>query len=229
MKYKYKFDEIVFKDGDKFLIIVMDEEKYRMIAQFLMSDVQGQDPQYIFTAIDNVLSGKSEFEQLIGNVCCVDINRENTQIYDNLAEDRKGEWCEIETKELRKLVETWSNEIKQFNDVQRTQSMSIYLSVTQKLKNFLYKLYSKFEKLFNLRKNNNLVNFKSRKKIFRCTFFPKHWSPQQVVDAINEAFENKQLVDGSKNTFRGQASDGLKIEMYLDRATGKIVSAFPRL
>ena len=166
MKYKYKFDEIVFNDGDKFLIIVMNEDKYRMIAQFLMSDVQGQDPQYVFTAIDNVLSGKSKFEQLIGNVCCVDIHREKTQIYDNLTEDRKGDWCEIETDELKKLVEIWSNELKRFNKAQCIKSTSNYLMVTQKLKTF-------FKKIFNLyrKKKTNLVNFKHPKKIFRCTFF----------------------------------------------------------
>jgi hypothetical protein len=48
------------------------------------------------------------------------------------------------------------------------------------------------------------------------TFFPKDWSPQKVVDSINEAFENKQFVEGTKNKFRGLTADGLKIEMYID-------------
>jgi hypothetical protein len=116
MKYRYKFNKIVFDDGDKFLIIVMDDEKYRMIAQFLMSDIQGQDPQYVFDAIDNVTSGKSNYKELNGNVCGVEIHKEKTQIYDNLAEDGMGDWCEIETKELRKLVEIWHNELKKFNE-----------------------------------------------------------------------------------------------------------------
>ena len=114
MKYKYKLKTFTYHDGDKDLIIVMEEEKYRLVAQFLMSDVQGQDPQYVFESIDNVLSGKSEYEELNGNACGVEIHKEKTQIYDNLAEDGKGDWCEIETKELRKLVEIWHNELKRF-------------------------------------------------------------------------------------------------------------------
>ena len=44
MKYKYKFKKFIYLSGDEDLIIVMDEEKYKMIAQFLMSDVQSPDP-----------------------------------------------------------------------------------------------------------------------------------------------------------------------------------------
>ena len=112
MKYKYKIKKFVYLSVDEDLIIVMDEEKYRMVAQFLMSDIQGQDPQYVFEAIDNVLSGKSEHEALNGNVCGVVIHKEKTQIHDNLAKDGMGDWCEIETKELRELVKIWCNELK---------------------------------------------------------------------------------------------------------------------
>ncbi len=93
MKYKYEIKKFTYHNGTDDLIIVMDEEKYRMVAQFLMSDIQGQDPQYVFEAIDKVLSGKSEYEELNGNVCGVEIHREKTQIYDNLAQDGKGDWC----------------------------------------------------------------------------------------------------------------------------------------
>lgn len=109
MKYQYKISRLIYNDGDADLIIVM-EEKYRLVAQFLMSDIQGQDPQYVFQAIDNVLNG---------NVCGVEIHRDKTQIYDNLAEDGKGDWCEIETKELRKLVEIWFNELQKFKELNR--------------------------------------------------------------------------------------------------------------
>lgn len=114
MKYKYKFDEIVFKSGNKIRIIIMEEEKHRMIAQFLMSDIQGGDAEYVFLAIDNVLDQKIPYKLLNGNICGVEIHKEKTQIYDNLTEDGKEDWCEIETIELRKLVEVWVNEIKQF-------------------------------------------------------------------------------------------------------------------
>ena len=55
------------------------------------------------------------------------------------------------------------------------------------------------------------------------TFFPRHWSPQQVVNAINHAYENRQLISG--NLYSG-SSDGIKIVMRIN-ANGKIATAFP--
>lgn len=113
MKYKYKFSEIVFKSGNRKLIIIM-EEKYQMAAQFLMSDIQGSDPTYVFEIIDKVLNGENDCEELNGNVCGVKIHKDKTQIYDNLAEDGMGNWCEIETKDLRELVGIWCKEVEKF-------------------------------------------------------------------------------------------------------------------
>lgn len=115
MKYKYEFDEMIFKSGNKKRIIIM-EEKYQLVAQFLMSDIQGSDPSYVYQAIDKVLNAESEYEELNGNVCGVEIHKDMTQIYDNLADDGIGNWCEIETKELRELVEIWCKELKRFKE-----------------------------------------------------------------------------------------------------------------
>ena len=60
------------------------------------------------------------------------------------------------------------------------------------------------------------------------TFFPKHWTPQEVVDAINEAFNNKVFVQNTRNTFRGETSCGMQIEMFIDNKTNKIISAYPK-
>ncbi len=56
--------------------------------------------------------------------------------------------------------------------------------------------------------------------------FPKSWTPQQVVDSINETFSNKVFLNG--NTYEGTLANGMKIQMYIDSA-GKIISAFPKL
>lgn len=58
----------------------------------------------------------------------------------------------------------------------------------------------------------------------KSTFFPDHWDTQQVVDAINEAHDNKVFITG--NTYEGLTADGMVIRMYLDH-DGKIISAFP--
>ena len=51
--------------------------------------------------------------------------------------------------------------------------------------------------------------------------------PQEVIDAINEAYDNRVFIEGTRNTYIGYAKNGLEIEMYID-AKGKIISAFPK-
>ena len=59
----------------------------------------------------------------------------------------------------------------------------------------------------------------------KSSFFPLDWDPQQVVDAINEAYEEKVFKTG--NTYYGYSKEGVKINMYIDESTDKIISAFP--
>ena len=59
------------------------------------------------------------------------------------------------------------------------------------------------------------------------TFFPKNMSPQQVVDAINEAYANREFIQGTKNTYKGKSRSGMEIMMFIDK-NGKIISAFPK-
>lgn len=58
------------------------------------------------------------------------------------------------------------------------------------------------------------------------SFFPLHWNTQEVVDAINEAYDNREYVTG--NTYEGITEEGVIIHMYLDNQD-KIISAFPVL
>ncbi|MBO1003635.1 EndoU domain-containing protein [Pseudogracilibacillus auburnensis] len=58
----------------------------------------------------------------------------------------------------------------------------------------------------------------------KSTFFPKDWDTQQVVDAINEAYESKEFISG--NTYEGLTKEGMVIRMYVDEQE-KIISAFP--
>ncbi len=71
---------------------------------------------YVIESIDKVLNGESDYEELNGNVCDVEIHIDKTQIFDNLAEDRMGNWCEIETIELRELVKIWCEKLRQFKE-----------------------------------------------------------------------------------------------------------------
>lgn len=62
-------------------------------------------------------------------------------------------------------------------------------------------------------------------KSVKSTMFPKEWTPQNVVDAIQEAYKNKTLKKG--NTYEATLSSGMKIEMFIDKK-GKIISAYPK-
>ena len=59
------------------------------------------------------------------------------------------------------------------------------------------------------------------------TFFPRAWSPQKIVDSINQAYENRTFEEGSRNTYTGINSNGVTITMFINR-NGKIISAFPK-
>ena len=58
------------------------------------------------------------------------------------------------------------------------------------------------------------------------TFFPSTMSPQEVVDAISEAYESRELLSG--NLYAGLTGDGMEIDMALTN-DGKIITAYPVL
>ncbi|MDZ4991908.1 hypothetical protein GNF80_02840 [Clostridium perfringens] len=59
----------------------------------------------------------------------------------------------------------------------------------------------------------------------KSSFFPTNMIPQQIVNAINEAYENREQ-HFIRNMMKGKTSYGFEIGMYLDR-NGKISTAFP--
>ena len=56
------------------------------------------------------------------------------------------------------------------------------------------------------------------------TFFPIYMTPQDVVDAINQAYENAERI--GDNLYAGITDDGIEIDMYLT-GKGKITTAYP--
>lgn len=58
------------------------------------------------------------------------------------------------------------------------------------------------------------------------TFFPKHWSEEQVEKAILEAYENRQLERVNPERYQATLSSGVRIEMQLDK-DGSIITAYP--
>ena len=58
----------------------------------------------------------------------------------------------------------------------------------------------------------------------KSTFFPADMSPQQVIDAVNQAYANREHTKG--NRYEGTSENGIPIGMFLD-SEGRIISAFP--
>lgn len=68
------------------------------------------------------------------------------------------------------------------------------------------------------------ITIEGKEKNAFSSFFPKNWTMQQIVDAINEAYENKKLESG--NIYNGKTKSGITVQMYLTE-NNKIISAFP--
>ncbi len=56
------------------------------------------------------------------------------------------------------------------------------------------------------------------------TFYPEDMSPQEVVDAINEAYEAREVLN--ENLYAGITDDGIEIDMALTD-DDKIITAYP--
>ena len=58
------------------------------------------------------------------------------------------------------------------------------------------------------------------------TFFPDAMTPQEVIDAINEAYGNRVMLYEKNEVYVGFAANGMEVIMFIGKG-GKIISAFP--
>ena len=63
----------------------------------------------------------------------------------------------------------------------------------------------------------------------KSTFFPESMTPQEVINSINEAYAGKVILSksGGNTLYSGVSRNGMKIKMWVNDASGKIVSAYP--
>ena len=108
----YKIEKYTLKNGIEDIGIIFDDN-HHLLTTFMECDVRPFE-DWVKEAFDKVLEGKSEYEEVNGNVCCAEINSNTTKIYDNLAEDAMGDWCELDTKELRYIIEEWCDRVRKF-------------------------------------------------------------------------------------------------------------------
>lgn len=86
------------------------------LVSFLYSDVTPFE-DWIKAEFDRVISGESEYEEVNGNVCSAEIGPVTTKLYDNLIEDDEEYYnscCEVDTNELRCLIDEWCEKVRNF-------------------------------------------------------------------------------------------------------------------
>lgn len=119
----YKLRIVKLYNGEEFLTIDFENEKYEMLSTFLDSEVT-QFEEWIKENFDMVIEGKERKREIAGNVCGVEITLQKTMIYDMLAEDGMGNWCEVDTKELRQLIDEWCEKVREFKAKKKIENQS---------------------------------------------------------------------------------------------------------
>jgi hypothetical protein len=113
---KYQYEMVVLQVGPHQIPRIRVPDEIEMVGIFLGSDVQDREGMgnFFLEAIENVLSGKEEYDVVSGNVCGLEIRKDCTRVIDNLADDGIGNACLIETEELKKLIEVWLDHLDKF-------------------------------------------------------------------------------------------------------------------
>ncbi|HWR06733.1 hypothetical protein [Sporomusa sp.] len=115
MKYSYKLRQVDLAHSRKTLAIDLPAE-IAVVEILLLSDIDRGSKKWYFEAIDKVLSGESGYQEISGNVCCLEIRKDKTKVIDLLAVEDSDNACEIETNELRELIEVWVDAKSKFDE-----------------------------------------------------------------------------------------------------------------
>ncbi len=93
------------------------EEPIKLIETFLFADIEDGTGSYdwVMEKIKLVLSMESEFEEICGNICCIEIKKKMTKVIDTLNPDESNNNCQIETLELKELIDIWVTEYKKYS------------------------------------------------------------------------------------------------------------------
>ena len=111
-----KYVEYELAIGKKDICIVCNCKNAETLNTFLCSDVRPFEV-WIKSDFDKVLSGEIISKEISGIVCCAEINFKNTKIYNMLIEDDDEYYetcCEVDTKELRQLIDEWCDKVREF-------------------------------------------------------------------------------------------------------------------
>ncbi|MGE7875244.1 hypothetical protein [Bacillus paramycoides] len=102
MKYIYK----VIKNKDLDSLKIELPKELEIVAIFLENDIQGIPVKWWLQKIDEVLNNLKEYNEFQGNLCAVQVKKEETLLVD-LYSIHDPNICKIKTTELRNLIEVW--------------------------------------------------------------------------------------------------------------------------
>ena len=108
MKYPYSFEVL----NSRNLVMRLPQE-IKLVETFLGIEVSAFG-DWILKEIQSVLNGEKNYVVVNGNIYGLEIRNDTTTVLDNLAEDGKGEYCEIETMDLVELIHIWLDKQKEY-------------------------------------------------------------------------------------------------------------------
>ncbi len=116
--YSYRVIRIA---GQKDVLwIDFKEKKYEILSNFLGSEVVNFE-HWIKEVFDKVINGESQYENESYNMCSIQVTPITTKIYNELAltdEEYYSTCCEVDTKELKQLIDEWCKKVKEFKNSQ---------------------------------------------------------------------------------------------------------------
>ena len=114
LKREYKVYPI--GEDENNITILFDIKNKETLTTFMVCDVRAfQD--WIKDDFNEVLSGKTDFLNVSGNVCYIEITPITTKVYDGLTESDEEYYstmCEVDTKDLYEVIVEWCEKLKQF-------------------------------------------------------------------------------------------------------------------
>ncbi|WP_315907159.1 hypothetical protein [Priestia koreensis] len=107
-----KYDIKIYENADfESLVIDVPEEIY-LVVDLVIADIQQDTSGIWLDAVNDVLSKKSSYEEVAGNVCVMEVKEDVTKIVFNFAEEDEEDHCFIETEELKKIFLLWDEAIE---------------------------------------------------------------------------------------------------------------------
>ncbi|MNW26995.1 Antitoxin [compost metagenome] len=83
-----------------------------LAVEYLLYDMESFRSPVLLSYIEKVLNKESELEEIGGNICSLEIMKDKTKVINNFVNEGMQVECEIETIELKALIELWIEENK---------------------------------------------------------------------------------------------------------------------